>query len=180
MGRKGENIVKQFGQSWSKISPKVRQNLPIWLGMVGILLIFLSSISPQTENQQQEPTSPLHQTQELEQQLKQLISSIEGVGEVKVMLTLDTENEQIYAQDKTIESNRSPQGDTIRQQSNHVILGNGSGQQPLVETTYLPQVRGVAVVCQGAENITVVSRITDAISVVLDLPASRICVTKMK
>ena len=168
-------------QKWEIVPPKLRQNLPIWLGIAGIFLIFLSSISPaqsQTETAPSENQS--QQAQQLQKQLESLISNIEGVGQVEVMLTLDTESEQVYAQDQTIEQNQSQQGGTSRQQSSHVILGSGNGQQPLVETTYLPQVRGVAVVCQGAEDITVVSRITDAVSVVLDLPASRICVTKMK
>ena len=172
--------MKALGQQIAEFSPKLKQNVPIWLGIAGICLIFLSSVIPKEEKAVVESGVQQTQAVELEKQLKHLIENIEGVGKVEVMLTLDTESEQIYAKDKTTEQNQSDQNKTSRQESSHVILGSGAGQQPLVETTYMPQVRGVAVVCQGADNITVVSRITDTVSVVLDLPASRICVTKMK
>ncbi len=165
--------IKQF-------FPKLKQNVPIWLGIVGICLIFLSSVVPKEEKHKQQSNQEQAQVAEIQSQLKHLIENIEGVGKVEIMLTLDTESERIYATNQTVEQNQSQQNKTSRQESSHVILGGGAGQQPLVETTYMPQVRGVAVVCEGAENITVVSRITDTVSVVLDLPASRICVTKMK
>ena len=111
--------------------------------------------------------------------IHRIVEEHSGAGETVVMVTLDTESEQVYATDQTTESTLSEQQQTSRQETSHVLLQDGSGQQPLVETTYLPQVRGVAVVCQGGEDITVVTRITEAVSVVLDLPASRICVTKM-
>lgn len=165
-----------------KLPQGLRRNLPVWLGLAGIGLIFLSSWLPDT-GQEAAPaasvTSFQSQQQQLEEQLTRLVSSIQGAGETVVMVTLDTESEQVYATDQTTESTLSEQQQTSRQETSHVLLQDGSGQQPLVETTYLPQVRGVAVVCQGGEDITVVTRITEAVSVVLDLPASRICVTKM-
>ncbi len=172
--------MKILQQKIEGLSGKWKQNLPIYLGLAGILLIFASSFFSTESPQPVENQTQTMQVEQLESQLKTLIGSIEGVGQVEVMLTLDTESEQVYATDQTTEQTQSDQSKTARQQSSHVILGSGSQQQPLVETTYMPQVRGVAVVCEGAEDITVVSRITNAVSVVLDLPASRICVTKMK
>lgn len=166
-----------------KLPEGLRRNLPVWLGLAGIGLIFLSSWLPKTETDTAAPaasaTSVQTQQQQLEDQLTKLVSSIQGAGETVVMVTLDTESEQVYATDQTTESTRSDQEQTSRLETSHVLVQDGSGQQPLVETTYMPQVRGVAVVCQGGEDITVVTRITEAVSVVLDLPASRICVTKM-
>lgn len=173
-------MMKILQQKLEGISGKHKNNLPIYLGIAGIALIFASSFFSTEQPKTVESQPQTAQVQQLESQLKTLVSSIEGVGQVEVMLTLDTESEQVYATDQTSEHTQSDQNKTTRQQSSHVILGGGSQQQPLVETTYMPQVRGVAVVCEGAEDITVVSRITNAVSVVLDLPASRICVTKMK
>ncbi len=168
-----------------KLPEGLRRNLPVWLGLAGIGLIFLSSWLPKTETDTAAPAASAASAasaqtqQQLEEQLTRLVSSIQGAGETVVMVTLDTEREQVYAANQTTESTRSDQEQTSRLQTSHVLLQDGSGQQPLVEPTYMPQVRGVAVVCQGGEDITVVTRITEAVSVVLDLPASRICVTKM-
>ena len=41
------------------------------------------------------------------------------------------------------------------------------------------ELKGVAVVCEGGDDITVIKRITDLVSVVLGLSTNRICVTKM-
>lgn len=63
--------------------------------------------------------------------------------------------------------------------SEHIIVDAADGKQPLVETHIEPEVKGVAVVCEGGDDITVIKRITDLVSVVLGLSTNRICVTKM-
>ena len=61
----------------------------------------------------------------------------------------------------------------------HVILESGTEYAPLLEQAYEPEVRGVAVVCEGGDDILVIGRITELVSVVLGIPTNRICVTKM-
>ena len=41
------------------------------------------------------------------------------------------------------------------------------------------QVRGVMILCEGAENPVVEQRVTEAVKTVLGIPASRICVEKI-
>ena len=60
------------------------------------------------------------------------------------------------------------------------MLGGSAGNEALIEKTLQPAVQGVVVVCQGAEDVKVVSNITNAVSVVLDIPTNRVCVIKMK
>lgn len=55
----------------------------------------------------------------------------------------------------------------------------GSGRQALVETAREPEIKGVAIVCEGGDDVAVIKRITDVVSVVLGIPTNRICVTKM-
>ena len=78
-----------------------------------------------------------YQTQ-LEQQLEGLISQLQGAGRTTVMVTLTTGEETVYAVDT--------QTGELQQQETHVLLQDGSA---LAETTYLPQVCGVAVLCEG-------------------------------
>lgn len=164
---------------WSEdLPPILRKNGLMLVGIAGILLICFSDLLlPQPEKAEAAATSQ-QQALQLQTRLEELLAQIEGSGKVSVMLTLESESEQIYAQDERTQS-QSGGAATNTFETSHVILNTRDGDAPLVETTYLPQVRGVAVVCQGADDISVVTRITEAVSVVLDLPASRICVTKM-
>ena len=64
-----------------------------------------------------------------------------------------------------------------RSQQTHVLLEDGSA---LTETVCLPQVCGVAVLCEGGGDIRVAARITELVSALLDLPSNRICVEQRK
>ena len=63
-------------------------------------------------------------------------------------------------------------------QNEHILFDSGVGKQALVEEQLVPDIKGVAVVCSGGDDIAVIERITELVSVVLDLPSNRICVTK--
>lgn len=85
------------------------------------------------------------------------------------MVTLSTGEETVYAVD-------TQTGD-MQQQETHVLLQDGSA---LAETTYLPQVCGVAVLCEGGGDARVAARITELLHSLLDLPTNRICVEQRK
>ena len=57
------------------------------------------------------------------------------------------------------------------------FLQDGSA---LAETTYLPQVCGVAVLCEGGGDVRIAARITELLHSLLDLPTNRICVEQRK
>ena len=101
----------------------------------------------------------------LEARLAELIAQVEGAGQTTVMVTLESTEERIYATDTRTGQDQS--------QQTHVLLEDGTA---LEETTCLPAVRGVAVVCDGGGNVEVEVRITALVSALLDLPANRICV----
>ena len=92
-----------------------------------------------------------------------------GAGKTTVMVTLETGEEDIYALDT--------QSGEMQSQQTHVLLEDGSA---LTETVCLPQVCGVAVLCEGGGDIRVAARITELVSALLDLPSNRICVEQRK
>ena len=101
--------------------------------------------------------------------LEHLISQMSGAGKTTVMVTLETGEEAIYALDT--------QSGEMQSQQTHVLLEDGSA---LTETVCLPQVCGVAVLCEGGGDIRVAARITELVSALLDLPSNRICVEQRK
>lgn len=181
-----------------------KKNALFFLGLAGILLIFLSDAlfaprqntsdaaaqpGPQTgQIGQTGQTGQRSQTeQELEARLAEMIGAVQGAGKVRVMLTLENDGETVYACDEqsdtqTITGTGGADGVTERRQSyetEHVLIDAGNTKQPLVETCLEPEVKGVAVVCEGGDDITVVKRVTELVSVVLRLPTNRVCVIKM-
>ena len=153
---------------------KNRTALAVTVGVMAMLLLLLSELLP-SGNTQKTAASTVrtaavsqYQTQ-LEQQLEELISQMQGAGRTTLMVTLTTAEETIYAVD-------TQTGD-LQQQETHVLLQDGSA---LAETTYLPQVCGVAVLSEGGGDVRVAARITELLHSLLDLPANRICVEQRK
>ena len=142
---------------------KNRTALAVTVGVMAMLLLLLSELLP-SGNTQKTAASTVrtaavsqYQTQ-LEQQLEELISQLQGAGRTTVMVTLTTGEETIYAVD-------TQTGD-LQQQETHVLLQDGSA---LAETTYLPQVCGVAVLCEGGGDVRVAARITELLHSLLDV-----------
>lgn len=153
---------------------KNRTALAVTVGVMAMLLLLLSELLPSDNTQKttastvQTAAASQYQAQ-LEQQLEGLISQLQGAGRTTVMVTLTTGEETIYAVD-------TQTGD-LQQQETHVLLQDGSA---LAETAYLPQVCGVAVLCEGGGDVRVAARITELLHSLLDLPANRICVEQRK
>lgn len=152
-------------------SSRNRAALAVAVGVLAMLLILLSEIFPQTEQNApagQEESTLAYQTQ-LEQRLEKLISQMNGAGKTTVMVTLETGEEAIYALDT--------QSGDLQSQNTHVLLDDGSA---LTETVFQPQIRGVAVLCDGGGDVRVAARITELLTSLLDLPSNRICVEQRK
>lgn len=84
------------------------------------------------------------------------------------MVTFEAAGETVYALDERI----SQDGST---QSEHVLAGG----QPVTREMLLPTVQGVAVLCQGGDDVVVQARVTEAVSVLLGITTNRISVAKM-
>lgn len=168
MKEKANKFLQRFQGSKGRVS------LAVWVGAAAMLLLWLSALLPQTSSpaaasaSTKELTAQQYKAQ-LEEQLESLISQMNGAGRTTVMVTLETGEETIYATDT--------QAGELQQQETHVLLQDGTA---LAETTCLPQLRGVAVLCEGGGDVRVAARITQLLRSLLDLPANRICVEQRK
>jgi len=187
MEEKKEQISKTL--DWHVLF--ARKNRFLLIGLAGICLIVLAdalwSGSASKENVQETAAKPqpvVSTEQVLEERLTGMIESVQGAGKVRVMVTLENAGETVYATNEKSDTQVSDTsaGITDRRTSyenEHVFFDAQEGRQPLVETRLEPEVKGVAVVCEGGDDVTVIRRITDLVSVVLNLPSNRVCVTKM-
>lgn len=119
------------------------------------------------------------------EQLKKILEEVVGVGEVSVMVNLDSTEEVIVEKDTnersqtTKETDREQATREIRDASTErrVVLTQGSqGEQPIVVKRVKPKVRGVVVVANGAENMRVKSWIREAVQKALDVEPHKISV----
>ena len=127
--------------------------------------------------------------EQLEGKLSGILCQISGVGEVSAMVTLSSGKEVVPAFN-TVESGsetneRDSGGGTrsVTQSSTDKRVASNSGSitadQPLIVKEVMPEVKGVIVVAEGAENPEVVERLTEAVQTVLGVPAFRVKVYPM-
>ena len=113
----------------------------------------------------------------IENRLCKLLSEIEGAGAVKVMITLESGEEQVFARDSDSSLDNEADGDkSFKEKSEYVIV---DGQAVRVKTVE-PEIRGVAVVCEGGNDFTVKQSIVQAVTAVLGISAARVSVAQMK
>lgn len=150
------------------------------IGLAGILIILLSEAVPNSsEKKTQNSSSEASYTEyaaELENKTQSLVSSINGVGRCKVMITLKNTNESIYA--KNSEENNS--NGSYSKKYEYVLYDGQDGDEPVLVKQYFPQIQGVAVVCDGADSEIVRENVVSSISSLFDISASKISVSKYK
>ena len=126
---------------------------------------------------------------ETEERLEEILSSMEGVGECRVMITLATSYESIVLRDTDSSSRESEDsgGEETHHESEEadltttVFYTDAEGNEvPYCVQTIYPEVEGVVVVAQGAGDAETVINITDAIQALFGIEAHKIRVVKMK
>ena len=110
---------------------------------------------------------------------------MQGVGEVKVMITLETTEEQVVEKDEALVRNNTTEEDsqggnrTVYQLDSGeetVYQKQGSDESPYVTKTILPKISGVLIVAEGAGQGSVRKSITDIARALFDIEAHKICV----
>lgn len=122
----------------------------------------------------------------LERKLVNMLSKMEGVGTVSVMVTTSSNKEKVLAEDRTSSVQCSEEKDQAggtrttnnQQQTNDVVMQNGN--TPYVVKEYAPEIRGVFVLAEGADDSMVKNQIIEAVSKLLDVPVHKISVEKKK
>ena len=142
---------------------------PILVVLVGLGLMLLPGKS---EPKPQQPVETV-KTQDLEARLAAILAQIDGVGQVRVLLTEETGRENIYQTDT--------QTDTDRRSEDTVLVEDASRTETgLIRQTLEPTYRGAVILCQGAEQPSVRLAIVEAVRCVTGLGADRISVLNMK
>lgn len=119
----------------------------------------------------------------LEKKLENILPMIKGVGDVKVMVTLDDTAERIPAINTTTNQEKTSEKDAqggIREvtrddTSKEVVTNSNNSKDGLIVIKEIkPKVKGVVVVAQGAEDMELKEKLYNAVKTVLGISGSRV------
>lgn len=152
-----------------------------------VLLIWFVDFDRDSDKSENAYTSGISSTtayaQELENRLKIALSSISGAGRVTVMITLDGTVEKILAMtsdSKTSTTSNTTTGgstnttSTTTTSSEPVIIKDGGISNPIVLSEIMPDIKGVIVVAEGADNVRVKLDLLKAVQALLNVKSSQI------
>ncbi|HIV52549.1 MAG TPA: stage III sporulation protein AG [Candidatus Mediterraneibacter norwichensis] len=180
--RKGEKI------------PKKRQLLILLL--VGILLMVIVLPVPDgregSEEKGIQAAGEMADTSDyeayLEEKTARTLQYVEGVGEVKVMITLKSSAQKIIEKDQQSSSQTTEEEDSqggtrtsndISSDRTSIYEQNSDGSQsPYVSKELLPEIEGVVVIADGGDNAVVVQNITEAVQALFGVEAHKIKIMK--
>lgn len=149
------------------------------IGIVGIVLIYLSSVMPKkTETQEnasvQEEFSEKEYAEYLEQQVREIVAAISGDISSVVTVSLESGITYIYAEEKK-DNLKSQESESSEQtERKYITVKDSEGnEKPLLITKQMPAVRGVAIVCNPVGEETG-NKIKNAVMAALDITSRKI------
>jgi len=167
--------VQKLKTAWKQLFQKYW--IPVALLCLGLMLSCIPFGKKQSEEKEiiaEETIFSLSQTQT---QMECILSSIDGAGSLKLMLTLSTGVQSQYLQD----TRQTTSEGALERESETVFSSEGSSVKRPIETMqYLPKYQGALVVCEGADSAKVRLAVKEAISSLTGLGSDKITVVKMK
>ena len=125
----------------------------------------------------------------LEEKTRNLLSQVEGAGNVDVMITLNSGGESVFAQENkksTSETEESAsQGDSRgivseTEESTIVTVNNGDGStSPVVVKEKTAEISGIVIVAEGGDDVIVKDSLIRAAQALFGISANKVEVFKM-
>lgn len=201
-------FIDNFKVSKDKTKNILKKENMIVIILIGVLLLVIAipvnPKKPKTEDVKQQPED-INQSftdnsvedntdqtyvENLESRVEDILSSMEGVGNVKVMITLQSSQETIVEKDmptsrsnisETDGSGGNRNTNEMDIQETTVYTTNQNGDKiPYVIKTKEPEIEGVTVVAQGGDNAVVQKNISEVIQALFHIELHKIKVVKMR
>ena len=170
-----------------KVDEKIKRIL-LYIGVIcGISLIAMSGIEKketvnkdEINNITQEELSNESSKTALEEKLKNILSQIEGAGELDVMITYESSEEiqPAFNTNTTMEETKEvdKQGGerTVTTSSENKTMITSSANDPIVIKTNQPKINGVIVVATGAKDLNVKETLYSAVQTALQVQGHQV------
>jgi stage III sporulation protein AG len=158
---------------WMKILTYCKKyRWPALILLIGLVLLLLPG-----KNAVDQTTPVINQTQDnilsLEEALSVILSTVQGAGKVRVMLSLASGEETLYQSDTNITEGGSGKHDTV------IVSDAQRNELGLIKQINPPVYKGAIIVCQGADSPAVRLNLMEAVSKVTGLTSDKISILKM-
>ena len=175
-------VIKQWQTRVKQWLSDEKRGRWLWaVGAIGVALVLLSGVQP--KKAVTTATNPEAFIRETEERLTEIVSSIEGAGACRVLVTLENGVEYVYATEQKVNTDRQQDTDRFTQrndsESSVIIVEGSDGREGLLVTEIQPTIRGVVVVCEGGDREEIRARVVEAVTVALNVTSKRVCVTKL-
>lgn len=153
------------------------------IGIIGILLIGISSFLPQKSEENKPLSYESIDAEEyrtgLQKQIKEIVEGLTGDKKTRVIITLETGVRREYAgetEDSSSEKSDENGSDTSTDKKKKAITVKTSdgSEEALIITEYMPQIRGVAIVCDTGGSEQIREAITGAVTAALGITSKRV------
>ncbi len=180
---KKENFYSGFLEKIKKI-----KNVHIVIGVVLVAFFALVFLVGNGDTKTQTNSSEMETYMQIENRLRDVLSDISGAGRVSVMINFSGTSEIITAttsnksEDKTSNNDNSGQRETESktESTSPVIIKKDGEDIPLVVKEILPEIVGVIVVAEGANNVGVRINLLQAVQTLLNVSQDKIEIFTMK
>ena len=174
------NILKKYIVKLK--NPKVL----IIAGITGILLIYLSSFL--SANQQEKKVkleengiSVNEYREQLQDEICGMVTEITGSKKVSVVITLESSVKYSYAdvKEEVLSNKTEDKSEAIESEykSGYVtVKTSDGGEKALIITENMPEIRGVAIVCEGGDNEIINEKIKNTVTAAFDITSKRVYV----
>lgn len=176
------NIKEKAKNLYKKLRTIKNIEIIIALVIISIAVLIYFSIEAKKDNQtpaiENNVSSETSLTEGLEERLANILTEIEGAGEVRVMITYETTAEIVTADKVDTHTTTSGVGDsTVTNTTSNsvpIIVTGTDGSEVIVLQEKMPRIKGVIIVAEGAGDVAVKMRLMSATSTVLGVNANSI------
>ena len=148
--------------------------------LAGIVCLAWPSVSrdEQEKDLTEKTAATDDQVEKLQQEMEEILGHMAGVGQVRVLLTVDRGKETVLASDSTLSySGATASPDDYSRTTDTVVL-SGSDSGVVVTQEVWPRYRGALVVCQGGGDAAVQLSVIQAVSALTGLGSNKISVVQ--
>lgn len=157
-------------------------------GLCGIGLIFISSLFPSGDKSDNKNVSSgtAYTAEEyceiLKKDIENIVTHITGDKNPTVVITLESGIRYSYASADETDTSSSvgetnDQSSESKKQSYITVKTADGGEQALVVTEIMPEIRGVAIICTGGDSEAVAEKIKNAVISALNITSKRVYIS---
>lgn len=194
-------MLKEFFKKSEEGKDKKKQieNIVVFIIILIVTVLIINNIwsdeKKETDNNIVDASKVLAQTtssngqDDLEEKLEDILSSINGVGKVKVLIKYSESSTVVAMYNETISESTTKENDgdggtkDVQETENkrEIVYTDEDGtNKPITEKVVMPVIEGAIITAQGAGNANVKSSIVSAVEAVTGLAVHKIQVFEME